>query len=68
MSLIRHLSENERSLICILLKINRKYTSPSNQFQSRHIFARILPFLEEHPEVQSCRSEMRGAAIETITV
>ena len=33
------------------LKINRKYTSPLNQFQSRRIFTRILPFLEEHPEV-----------------
>ena len=63
-----HLSEKARSLICILLKINQKYTSPLNQFQIRRIFARILPFLKEHPKVQSCQSEMRGAAIDTITI
>ena len=62
---LNFLSENARSLICILLKINQKYTS---KFQSRRIFAWILPLLKEHPKVQSCRSEMKGAAIETITV
>ena len=46
---IRHLSENSRPLIWILLKVNRINTSPSNPFQRQCIFARILPLLLEHP-------------------
>ena len=46
---IRHLSENARPLIWILLKVNQNNTSPSNPFQSQRIFACILPLLEEHP-------------------
>ena len=67
LQLIRHLWENAWPLICLIWKANQNYTSPKIHFKVGAFSLGFYRFPRNIPEVQSCQSEMRGAAIETIT-
>ena len=64
---IRHLSENARPLIWILLNANRKKTSPLINYKVNTFLLVFYHCSRNIPDNQSCLSEIRGAAIWTIT-